>query len=171
MRRTTMADSPALVLRAAQSDDEAFLLHLYSTTRAEEMAGTGWSTARRKDFLRTQFSAQQSGYRTVFPLALNSIILERRTPIGRLMVSRATDEIHLVDLALIPTRRNAGLGSRLLRDLMEEARDTNRQLRLQVLKNNPALRWYLRLGFSPAGENGWHLKMEWTPPRAHPATT
>jgi len=166
-----MANSPALVLRAAQSDDEAFLLRLYSTTRAEEMAGTGWSTARRKDFLRTQFSAQQSGYRTAFPLAIHSIILERRAPIGRLVVNPTQNEIHLVDLALLPARRNAGLGSRLLRDLMEEARNANKLLRLQVLKNSSALRLYLRLGFSPAGENGWHLKMEWRPSRVHPSAT
>jgi len=85
-------------------------------------------------------------------------VLFGRTAVGVLIVHRSSEEIRVVDVALLPTRRGAGLGTWLLHRLMDEAGGTKLPLRLQVLKANPALRLYLRLGFSPVGENRLYPK-------------
>jgi hypothetical protein len=52
-----------------------------------------------------------------------------------------------------------------LGNLIEEAAQAQKPLRLQVLQNNPARRLYLRLGLAPAGNNGDYLQMERLPPK------
>jgi len=164
-----MADTPAFTLRSVQPGDDAFLFRLYASTRAEELAASGWPAAQREAFLRSQFAARRSGYAAAFPRATHAVVVRGRVPIGALIVERKEEEIRLVDLALLPAQRDAGTGGWLLRELMAEARAAGKPLRLQVLKNNPAARLYGRLGFAPTGENGLYLKMEWraegNPPR------
>ena len=156
-----MAAAPAFVLRPAKPGDEAFLFRLYAETRAEELAGCGWSAAQREIFLRQQFAARRNGYAAAFPGAEHTVVVMGREPVGALIVNRAPEEIRVVDLALRPAQRGRGLGRQLVGKLIEEARATGRPLRLQVLKTNRAARLYARLGFAPVGENGLHLKMEW----------
>ena len=156
-----MAAIPAFTLRPAKSGDAAFLFRLYASTRVEELAGSGWPPAQQEAFLRSQFVARDRDYQANFPRATHTVIVAGRVPVGALMVSRTAEEIHVVDLALLPAHRGAGIGRRLLGDLIEEARAARRPLRLQVLKTNRAARLYARLGFAPTGENGLYFKMEW----------
>jgi ribosomal protein S18 acetylase RimI-like enzyme len=67
----------------------------------------------------------------------------------------------LVDISLLPEHRGRGLGTLLLRELMEECRRERQSLRLQVLRTNPAQRLYERLGFRRTGEDQVYLQMEW----------
>jgi len=156
-----MAAIPAFTLRPAKSGDAAFLFRLYASTRVEELAGSGWPPAQQEAFLRSQFVARDRDYQANFPRATHTVIVAGRVPVGALIVNRTAVEIHLVDLALLPAHRGAGIGRRLLGDLIEEARAAGRPLRLQVLKINRAAQLYARLGFAPTGENGLYLKMEW----------
>ncbi len=155
-------DAPTL--RPATRADDAFLLQLYASTRADELAPLGWNRSQREAFLREQFIARRRAYAEAFPGAAHQIVLVRKTPAGALIVHRTAGEIRLVDLALLPTHRNAGFGTRLLRELMNEANAARKPLRLQVLKANRARDLYLRLGFAPSADNSLHLKMEWHPP-------
>lgn len=156
-----MATASAPALRPATAKDEPFLFRLYASTRAEEMAATGWSDAQRNAFLRSQFAARQSSYLATFPRAEHAIILLGRTAVGAIIVNRAGHEIRIVDIALAPEHRSRGTGGRVLRDLQLEARAARLPLRLQVLKTNPAARLYARIGFAPTSDNGLYLKMEW----------
>lgn len=153
-------------LRAAAAGDDAFLYRLYAGTRTEELATTGWSAAQQETFLRSQFAARQSSYRLAFPHAATGIVVQGRAAVGALIVHRADDEIRLVDIALLPAYRAAGIGGRLIRELMAEARAAGKPLRLAVLKNNPAMRLYVRLGFAPTGTDALYLNMEWRAPGA-----
>ena len=62
-----------------------------------------------------------------------------------------------MDIALLPDYRNRGIGSGLLRDLLEEAAVTGKRLTIHVERYNPALRLYRRMGFEPVGETGVYL--------------
>ena len=57
------------------------------------------------------------------------------------------DEIRIIDIALLTLYRNAGIGSGLIEDLLAEAAATGRPVRLQVVRSNPALELYERMGF------------------------
>lgn len=86
-------------------------------------------------------------------------------PAGRLYVHRGPAEIRIMDIALAPPFRGRGIGTALLRDLMEEAGASGRALSIHVEVNNPARRLYERLGFAPAGEHGVYVLMTWTQPK------
>jgi ribosomal protein S18 acetylase RimI-like enzyme len=64
----------------------------------------------------------------------------------------------------LPEYRNSGIGTSLVKDLMIEADESGKPLRLQVERlNEPARRLYERLGFSTTGENLTHFQMEYRP--------
>lgn len=160
-RRPPAGDEPEITLRPATPRDENFLFALFASTRAAEMATTGWPAAQQEVFLRSQFNARRRHYAQVFAGAEPAIVQRGGEAIGTLMVQRAADEIRVVDLALRAEHRGRGIGRRLLGALQDEARATHRPLRLQVLKADRAAQLYARVGFAPTGENGLYLKMEW----------
>jgi ribosomal protein S18 acetylase RimI-like enzyme len=149
--------------RSAHPEDEEFLSALYTSTRAEEVAAWGWTAAQEEAFLRMQFQAQRQAYQWQFPGADHQIILRQGQPVGRCLVYRTEAEIRLVDLALLPEDRGAGLGSAVVQALLDEAQQAGKPVRLHVTPTNRAARWYARLGFKPIGETPTHLSMEWSP--------
>ncbi|WP_235217094.1 GNAT family N-acetyltransferase [Archangium violaceum] len=136
---------------AAESDD-AFLFELYASTRAEELAAWGWSAAQQEPFLRMQWLAQKRGYEARYPSEGHCILEHEGRPVGRLWVVRGEHELRLVDVTLLPAYRGSGLGTSVLRALQEEAAAAGKPLRLHVMRNNPALRLYTRLGFTPVSD-------------------
>ena len=149
-----------LILRSVAPSDDAFLFRLYASTRKEELDAWGWDDEQRKAFLEMQFRAQHMSYRAQFPNADHQIILKDDQPIGRIMVTRTDDEFRLVDIALLWESRGSGIGTQLVRALVEEASRAGKPLRLTVLRTNPAARLYERLGFTVVGDNGLYFQME-----------
>lgn len=119
----------------------------------------------RTAFLTLQFRASQ-GHRTSFPDAEFQIVLLDGVNAGRMIVNRTREELLLVDIALLPKYRNAGLGAALLQRIFDEAAVTKKPLRLHVLKGSRAGRFYHRLGFMKTGETELHFQMEWRAPDA-----
>lgn len=152
-----------VTLCPAGSEDEVFLYQVYASTRQEELAPLDWDDAQKEAFLRMQFAAQDRFYREQFAGADFLIILADRRPIGRLYVDRRDDEIRIVDIALLPEHRNAGIGSALLNDLLDEAARQRKPVRIHVERFNPALHLYERLGFTRIGDNGVYCLMERSP--------
>lgn len=145
------------------SSDREFLCRLYASTRQEELAPVPWSEPEKEAFLRLQFDAQDRHYQEHFPAAAFQIIELDAQPIGRLYVDRRADEIRLIDIALLPEFRGAGIGTALLMELIDEAAAAGKPLRIHVERFNPALRLYQRLGFRPLEEHGVYLLMEYRP--------
>ena len=161
-----MSSSPSL--RPVTPSDDAFLLGLYASTRAEELAAWGWSAAQQEPFVRMQWLAQKRGYEVRYPSEGHCILELEGQPVGRLWVVRGEHELRLVDVTLLPAQRGRGLGTGVLRSLQEEAARAGKPLRLHVTRNNPALRLYSRLGFTPmaGAEQGMlepYLALEWWP--------
>jgi ribosomal protein S18 acetylase RimI-like enzyme len=106
-----------------------------------------------------QFDLQGQQYQFTYPYAVNQIIQFNGTPSGRLIVDRSPNETILIDIALLPEFRNLGLGTSLIRSLQAEGK----KITLHVIKSNPAVNLYQRLGFIFVGEESLYLKMEWSP--------
>ena len=151
--------------RPIQPDDAPFLYQVYASTRVEELAPLGWSAEQQAAFLGQQFTAQHTYYQATYPNAAYQVILLDGRPAGRLYVARLPDQMLVIDIALLPEYRNAGIGSRLLRNLLDEAALAGKPVRIHVEKFNPALRLYDRLGFTPIADQGVYWFMEWSPPR------
>jgi GNAT superfamily N-acetyltransferase len=159
----TQTPSPSVGLRPAGPDDAEFLYRVYASTRYEELAPLGWAPAQVEAFLRMQFRAQHLYYHEHFPDASYDVILCGGEPAGRLYVLRRPDELHIVDIALLPAFRRAGIGTLFLTRLLAEADVTGVPVRIQVETFNPARRLYHRLGFNTTGGNGVYNCLERPP--------
>jgi ribosomal protein S18 acetylase RimI-like enzyme len=154
-------DRKRITFRAAAASDQDFLSRLYASTRADEMDLVPWTDAEKSDFLRMQFAAQTQHYAEYFTNAAFNVVELERQPIGRLIVDRNRDVIHIIDIALVPQWRGRGIGKMLLCEILDEARDSGRTVTIHVEHFNPAMRLYERLGFKHIDTNGVYHLMEW----------
>ena len=148
-------------LRPITPEDDSFLARLFASTRAEELAITGWNDEEKAAFCLMQFDAQSAHYRQHYADASFDIIERDGVAAGRLLVWRSGKEILIVDIALLPEHRGAGIGTKFLRELQAEAKAAGKPLTIHVERFNPALRLYERLGFKIVEEQEVYLLMEW----------
>lgn len=151
-----------LLLRETKLEDEPFLLEVYASTRFEELEGLGWDDDQKQAFIRMQFHSRERCY----PRVDDRIILLDGRPVGRMMVDRSEAAILLRDIALLTEYRNAGIGTRLIQDLMKEASSAGKPIELHVLASSPAVRLYERLGFFRNGGDAAYLEMQWKPAKS-----
>jgi GNAT superfamily N-acetyltransferase len=150
-------------LRAVGPADGQFLRRLYASSRAGELAVTGWQPEQLEAFLEMQFNARQRHYRERFPAAGDLLVLVDGQPAGRLCVDRTGGEMRIVDIALLPEHRGSGIGSALITGLQEEAAAKGLPLALQVEAGNLAANLYGRLGFVIDSGDGVYTAMRWLP--------
>jgi len=143
--------------------DHPFLRALYANVRAAELAPVPWPEEAKRAFLDEQFALQHDHYVKNYPGA-DLLLIERASrPVGRIYVYRSKNEIRLMDIALVPDWRNRGVGTMLLRELMDEARASGSSITLHVEPNNPAQRMYERLGFRLIEHRGVYDFLGWDP--------
>src|SRR5262245_34978717 len=107
-------------LRPVTPADEPFLCAVYGSTREAELALVEWDERQKLAFVQMQFAAQHRYYQEHYAGAAFQVVLCDGVSAGRLYVARWADEIRIVDIALLPEYRNAGIGTALLRGLQEE---------------------------------------------------
>lgn len=120
-------------------------------------------------FLLQQFQAQHAAYQDQWPDAQFLVIEIDGLTAGCLYRHWSAGVCHIIDLALLPEYRGAGLGARLLTATIDEAREAAAKVTLRVRQDNPAQRLYHRLGFRVEADEGIHLLMGRAPdgpPRA-----
>ncbi len=152
-----------LSYRAATQDDQGILAEIYTSTRAEEVAATGWPDEQQREFLQMQFTAQHEHYKKHYQDAVWLIIEHGGQAAGRLYLEDWTKELRIIDIALLPQHRGKGYGEAILKDLMERAAGTFRRVSIHVEKNNPAMTLYQRLGFKMIEDKGVYDLLEWQP--------
>jgi ribosomal protein S18 acetylase RimI-like enzyme len=142
--------------RAMTDGDLPFVAALYATTRAEEVAATGWPPALQASFLDQQHRAQHAHYRAAHPDGEWLLIERAGQPVGRLYLAEQDGVLVIVDISLLPAQRGAGLGTAILTDLLSSE---SRPVRLHVERHNPAQRLYARLGFSVVEDGPVYFRM------------
>jgi ribosomal protein S18 acetylase RimI-like enzyme len=181
-----MIQNEKITLHPVEDKHDDFLLSVYASTRADELAQVPWSAEQKDAFLRMQFTAQKQHYAAQYPQAKHDLIyldqtpvaplyldpeedvmhiLNLQIPVGRLYVAREADGLHILDITILPPYRNSGIGSLLLRQIMDEARNTEKSVTIYVESFNPSLRLFERLGFRKDKEQGFQLLMKWSPSR------
>ncbi len=156
------ASSPVLqgiTARPIADQDLAFLQTLYASTRADEMAATGWPAAQCHEFLAQQFLLQHRYYREHYTDASFLLLTRGEAPIGRLYWREEGEQASLVDVSLVPAERGRGLGTALMHALIARAARRGQAIVLHVEPDNPARRLYLRCGFEVIAGNGVYDKM------------
>jgi len=164
-------DAPltGVTLRPFGEQDMELLYRIYADSRAEEMAMIAdWSDEQKEAFLRFQFRAQHTHYQEHYPGARYDLILRDRRPIGRLYVCDLEGEIRLMDITLLAAERNRGVGTALVKTLLERAAAMGKPVSLHVEEYSPAKRLYERLGFRDVADVSFYRLMHWHPPQPRP---
>lgn len=158
-QRSGADEAGGLHLRAADDRDRAFLYAVFESTRAHEFAQIGWGAERIAALLAEQFSMQDAYYRQHYSHCRFDVVMRGEHPIGRLYHHWHGSEARLIDIALLPAHRGAGVGTRLMRAFVAQAAARAMPVVLYVEMNNPVQGLYRRLGFEPVGENGIYMQM------------
>lgn len=149
----------AIALRASTGNDRAFLQDVYESTRVDEFRAAGLDEQAIRELLATQFSMQDTYYRRHYPHGRFDIVLYAQTAVGRLYHDWSGEEARVIDIALLPAYRGAGIGTSLMHAIVAQAARRGIALGLYVEFGNPVLALYRRLGFECAGESGVYQKM------------
>ena len=151
-----------IALRSITDKDKAFLIRLFGTTREDELAELPLGPKQKETFIKQQYAAQQTSFSTAFPSAKMSLIVENKTPIGRLYVNRGRQDMRVIDISILPDHRSQGIGRGLMKELQAEATKKKLPVSLHVDKaNHRAMSWYQSLGFVTRWMNQTHYFMAW----------
>jgi ribosomal protein S18 acetylase RimI-like enzyme len=148
-----------LGIRPIEHADLSFLQSLYALTREDEIAATGWSEAKRRDFLLRQFELQHAYYQAHHTDADFLLIERGGHPIGRLYWKARGKNASLIDVSLLPEARGHGIGTALLACITADADGAGLSIELHVEPDNPVIHLYQRFGFERESGNGVYLKM------------
>ena len=140
-------------VRPATREDYDFFWWLHRVTMKPYVEKTwGWDE---------QWQAQH--FRDHFDPTTREIIECDGVLIGCISVERREHCIFLSVIKIVPDHQNQGIGTKLIRALLNEADGRGAPVELQVLKVNPARRLYERLGFAVVGETETHYLMRRLP--------
>ena len=155
-------------LRASRPDDEPFLRDVYVAYRWEEMEASGWPQPVRLAFLHDQHRIQDLHYRRNYEGAAFAVVEVGGERAGRLYLHRTNSDLRIVDVALMPTFRNRGIGTALLEAILDLGGTLGvATVSIHVEQSNPALRLYERLGFRKVELRGiYHLLERTAAPEA-----
>lgn len=142
---------PNFSLRSARPEDYGFAESLYLGTGEPLFVELGnWNEEEAISRFKEKYKAEEV-----------QIISVDGVDAGWMQTSEGEDEIHLIQIHLREDFRSAGIGSRIIRDLIRDAGNKNKAVSLFVFRNNPALELYKRLGFEIVSENAGKLSMRW----------
>lgn len=92
-----------------------------------------------------------------------SIIQYNNQPIGTICISYDNEGLHIERFYILPEYQHKGIGSYLLKQLLEKADKKNLPAKLCVLKVNPAISLYRRHGYEIINEDEIMYHMERKP--------
>jgi ribosomal protein S18 acetylase RimI-like enzyme len=144
--------APPVSLRVSRSTDAGLFYDVTEQTmRAHVLAAGGnWDEERRRD---------ETTAESLDPNA--SVIVVGAVDAGILVVESLQQEVRLRTLYLLPGFQGLGVGGTLVSALQREATERCVPLRLQVLKVNPAKRFYESRGFSVEEETEFFFHMRY----------
>lgn len=136
--------------RGATPDDKDFLWKLkVASMRRYVEAVYGWDDA-------IQYGFFEKGFR---PEGIQIIQCDERD-VGMYELQEQEDSWFLSRIEMLPEFQGQGVGTAAMQQLISQASKTDKPLRLQVFRVNPAQKLYARLGFIKTGETETHIAME-----------
>lgn len=142
----------------AGQDDAAWIEELQRCIFAEALPDI--SESQRRPLIEMQLRAQSQQYQSDWPDSSNFLIMAEADRVGRITLCEAAQHYQLVDISILPLFRNAGFGTQVLRQLISRTDAQSKDLQLSVMKSNPALALYSRLGFEIVTDGGVYVEMK-----------
>jgi ribosomal protein S18 acetylase RimI-like enzyme len=141
-----------VIRRPARETDTDFarLVHHQAYREVSERQFGPWDEKEQDEYFNDDWTS-----------AAFEIVLCDGVPCGYVWIEDRADDIHVHELVLLPEFQGQGLGSSLLRQVMEDATRRRVPVRLETFHANRALNLYRRLGFQETGRSETQILMEW----------
>ena len=139
-----------LSFRPARREDFAFCERLYFEGMGDIIRQLGLDMARERESFPQHWQVENTEVR---------IIMLGAEDIGWLKTWPTDDAIFLGELYVVGRLQRRGIGSHVLRALIDEAEGAQKAVVLEVVKINPARRLYERFGFTARGEGEYTIFM------------
>ncbi len=141
---------PAVQLRPATKDDVDALYRIHRDALGHYVEQT-WG-AWDEDW-------QTRNFREHFDVTHRQVVEWDGRAIGFLDVMEQDESTLLANIQISPEFQRRGIGTRLIRDVLERAASRGVPVTLRVLRVNPARRLYERLGFEVVDTSETHYMM------------
>ncbi len=142
-------------LRPALKSDYDFLYDLHCMVLKEYIMQTwSWDSDWQEAYFADHFHPED-----------REIILVDGEPAGVISIEERASEVFLANIGLLTDFQNRGIGSMLIRKVLQSAFSVGKPVTLHVLRVNPARRLYERLGFKVVKETPERFYMRADPPR------
>jgi ribosomal protein S18 acetylase RimI-like enzyme len=146
---------PVITTRPAAGDDGPLLLELFVNGEAGLWAQL--SPVDSTPVLRRMFEAQQAEYARQYPDARHDIVLIDGAAAGQVHWAESDEDVHVIDVGVLPRYRRHGVASTVYARLVEHARGVGKPVRSMVTRTNAAsLAFHRRAGFAVESENETH---------------
>ena len=149
-------------------EEQSFFRRLFDITRRPDFEQAGLSGEALDTLMDSQYCARTTHYKGTYPEAEYRMIFSGADLAGGMIVEERDGDLHLIDITLLDERRGQGIGTRVMSDLIEDAKREGRGVLLFVEQFNPAQRLYERLGFAEVELVGIYRRMIWKAPLTHP---
>ena len=140
------------------------MLELYASTSKDVLDDLGWTIGSQRTFVIMQAQTEEWNRARLYPGMDRLTICVDDMPVGRLLVCMRNNMLHLVDLSLLPRFRGNGIGTQLMTEILEEARNARVPVKVKVRKESGAIRFVERLGFATPTDLGTTVELTWMPP-------
>ena len=140
-------------LRAYENGDFDFARGLYFETMR-------WAIGRHFGWHETH---QQASFARWFTPKEVSIITLDGADVGWIQQRQERNAIFLGSIYILPAMQRKGIGTQVIRGLLDQAEKKALAMTLAVMKVNPAFNLYERLGFRTTHEDDYKLYMTATP--------
>jgi ribosomal protein S18 acetylase RimI-like enzyme len=138
-----------LATRPAQESDRRFCYEVKRAALGPYVERTwGWDEAFQQEFHTADWQRRRP-----------DIIVLDGEDAGTVQYVRRERDYHLGEFYLLPRHHRRGIGSRLLRRMLDRADAEGFPVHLEVIKINPAKSLYERHGFRVCGETATHYQM------------
>ncbi len=138
-----------LELVKAQKEDIDFLYDLRMQTMSEHLKKAGVHLSKEEHLSRIDHQFDQS-----------FLVMQVEQKVGMLKLAEEDDSLEITQLQILPEFQGDGIGKHLLEQTISKGKSENKEVKLKVLKRNPAKFLYLRNGFKIVGQDDLEFYMK-----------
>ena len=151
----TFEEGPVISKRPATAEDTGF---------ARQVHHSGYHDTVVRQFGEWDEAMQDKFFDAAWNADPHEILMSDESDCGYCAIERHPDHIFLHELVVSDEFQGQGIGSKVLQELIDEAKAKEIPIKLQVLKENEgARRLYLKFGFKDTEITDMHYLMEYNP--------
>jgi ribosomal protein S18 acetylase RimI-like enzyme len=136
-------------LRHATKNDYDFVYQVKVDALKEYIQATwGWDDKQQQDFHHEHFNHEET-----------EIIQLNGLDVGFAIIKVCPNELRIEEINILKKHQNNGIGTEIIINAQTKAKELKIPVWLQVLKVNPAINLYKRMGFIVISTNETHFQM------------